>query len=467
MENILSTDDKDTIVAVATAPGSGGIAVIRLSGPQAFPIADKVWKGKRLSEVRPNTAVYGTIVNPLTGEPIDDGLATPFKGPHSFTGEDTVEFGVHGSRWIQREVVKVLIDAGARMADHGEFTRKAFANGKLDLAQAEGIADLIASSSRAAHRLALTQTRGGFSKRLEELRQKLIDFASLLELELDFAEEDVEFADRSRLQELAEDTLHTVRKLADSYAAGRVLKEGVPVVIVGTPNAGKSTLLNAILGDDKAIVSDIPGTTRDIIEDTAEINGILFRFIDTAGLRETDDKVECLGITRAGERMANAAIIIRLLDATAPLAPQLASIAAAVRHQDTPTPTPTRSINNPTILTVLNKTDLSSETPEDPNMIPISAKTGEGLPRLIAKLTETAEPQTEADLTVTNARHYEALTRAAESLTRARDALATTLSADFIAQDIREAIHHLGSITGAITTADLLQTIFTRFCIGK
>ncbi|MBD5227851.1 MAG: tRNA uridine-5-carboxymethylaminomethyl(34) synthesis GTPase MnmE, partial [Bacteroidales bacterium] len=318
--------EQETIVAVATAPGTGGIAVIRLSGPEAFAIASKIWRGKNLAESEPYRARYGSIVNPENGEIVDDALATPFRGPASFTGEDTVEFAVHGSRWIQREVVRLLIDAGARMADHGEFTQRAFLNGKLDLAQAEGVADLIASSSRAGHRLAISQTRGGFSRRLEELREKLIEFASLLELELDFSEEDVEFADRTRLRELADETLATVNRLADSYSAGRALKEGVPVVIAGVPNAGKSTLLNALLGDDKAIVSDIPGTTRDVIEDTAEIDGILFRFIDTAGLRDTADKVERLGIERTHRHIANAAILIRLLDATQPLPPQLQTL---------------------------------------------------------------------------------------------------------------------------------------------
>lgn len=558
MANHLMNENQDTIVAVATAQGSGGIAVIRLSGPEAFKIADKVWKGSPLTDSKPNFTRYGTIIDPKTNDPIDDGLATPFKGPASFTGEDTVEFGVHGSRWIQREVVRILIDAGARMADHGEFTRRAFTNGKLDLAQAEGIADLIASSSRASHRLALTQTRGGFSKRLEELREKLIEFASLLELELDFSEEDVEFADRTRLQELASETLSTVEELADSYATGRVLKEGVPVVIAGVPNAGKSTLLNAILGDNKAIVSEVPGTTRDVIEDTIELNGILFRFIDTAGLRETEDHVEKLGIIRTKDSISKAAIVIRLLDATIPLRPQIEAIAlpfpghskesgsddTAHKMIDS-TPFNIKSENNKIkniafetdireisvnnkyeaiVITVLNKTDLSQQNKRDlsseihlalhaqnntdlptlnktelpalynkelsvPNnshlpdltkkghkeniekmsesVIQISAKTGEGIPELIKRLTETATPTTEADLTVTNARHYEALIRAAEALRRAAEALQTDLSADFIAQDIREALHHLGLITGAITTPDLLNTLFSRFCIGK
>ena len=503
--------EQETIVAVATAPGTGGIAVIRLSGPEAFAIASKIWRGKNLAESEPYRARYGSIVNPENGEIVDDALATPFRGPASFTGEDTVEFAVHGSRWIQREVVRLLIDAGARMADHGEFTQRAFLNGKLDLAQAEGVADLIASSSRAGHRLAISQTRGGFSRRLEELREKLIEFASLLELELDFSEEDVEFADRTRLRELADETLATVNRLADSYSAGRALKEGVPVVIAGVPNAGKSTLLNALLGDDKAIVSDIPGTTRDVIEDTAEIDGILFRFIDTAGLRDTADKVERLGIERTHRHIANAAILIRLLDATQPLPPQLqtlptpptdSNVGTSLRDvspatdsttESFPTISPSESIAGtslrdvsklspanpsysklpkatPTIITVINKSDLTSlqETSEITGAtITISAKTGQGLKELEQALVTAAPPHTEADLTVTNARHYEALKRASAALTRAAESLQTTLSADFIAQDIREALHHLGAITGAITTPDLLHSIFARFCIGK
>ncbi|MBD5284097.1 MAG: tRNA uridine-5-carboxymethylaminomethyl(34) synthesis GTPase MnmE [Bacteroides sp.] len=507
--------EQETIVAVATAPGTGGIAVIRLSGPEAFAIASKIWRGKNLAESEPYRARYGSIVNPENGEIVDDALATPFRGPASFTGEDTVEFAVHGSRWIQREVVRLLIDAGARMADHGEFTQRAFLNGKLDLAQAEGVADLIASSSRAGHRLAISQTRGGFSRRLEELREKLIEFASLLELELDFSEEDVEFADRTRLRELADETLATVNRLADSYSAGRALKEGVPVVIAGVPNAGKSTLLNALLGDDKAIVSDIPGTTRDVIEDTAEIDGILFRFIDTAGLRDTADKVERLGIERTHRHIANAAILIRLLDATQPLPPQLQTLPTPIPNSPTdsnvgtslrdvspakdsttesfPTISPSESIAGtslrdvsklpqatpsysklpqatPTIITVINKSDLTSpqETSEITGAtITISAKTGQGLKELEQALVTAATPHTEADLTVTNARHYEALKRASAALTRAAESLQTTLSADFIAQDIREALHHLGAITGAITTPDLLHSIFARFCIGK
>ncbi len=472
-----SVNESETIVAVATAPGVGGIAVIRLSGPQAFAISSKIWRGANLSESEPYRARYGSIVNPETDEIVDEVLATPFRGPASFTGEDTVEFAVHGSRWIQREVVRLLIDAGARMADHGEFTQRAFLNGKLDLAQAEGVADLIASSSRAAHRLAISQTRGGFSKRLEELREKLIEFASLLELELDFSEEDVEFADRTRLRELAEETLNTVRRLADSYSAGRALKEGVPVVIAGVPNAGKSTLLNALLGDDKAIVSDIPGTTRDVIEDTIELGGILFRFIDTAGLRDTSDEVERLGIERTHRHIERAAIVIRLLDATRPFESQLPALPTVDTLPDTAT-----------LLTVINKTDANVEpnpsfevitdtevSLSDTSIAPavkiepiaISAKTGAGIDKLIQVLIDAATPHTEADLTVTNARHYESLVRAADSLQRAKDALSTTLSADFIAQDIREALHHLGAITGAITTPDLLHSIFARFCIGK
>ncbi|MDE5644639.1 MAG: tRNA modification GTPase, partial [Muribaculaceae bacterium] len=273
----------DTIVAIATPYGVGGIAVVRLSGPDAFDIADRVWKGRSLGEAASHTARLGMITADDSGSPLDQCVATVFRAPASYTGEDTVEFSVHGSKWIQRQVVDRLVTSGARPAEPGEFTRRAFLNGRLDLAQAEGVADLIAASSRAAHRLAMSQVTGGFSARIDSLREKLIDLASLLELELDFSEEDVEFADRARLRSIAEETISMIDRLAATYASGRAFKEGIPVAIAGRPNAGKSTLLNALLGEDKAIVSDIPGTTRDVIDDTREIGGILFRFYDTAG----------------------------------------------------------------------------------------------------------------------------------------------------------------------------------------
>ncbi|MDE7461721.1 MAG: tRNA uridine-5-carboxymethylaminomethyl(34) synthesis GTPase MnmE, partial [Muribaculaceae bacterium] len=307
----------ESITAISTPAGVGGIAVIRLSGKDALEIADRVWKGKRLSEVESHTAHLGEILD-AEGEMIDSAVATVFREGRSFTGENTVEFSVHGSKWIQREVIARLIQAGARAADRGEFTQRAFLNGRLDLAQAEAVADLIASESKAAHRIAASQIKGQFSRRLNAIRDDMIKLASLLELELDFSEEEVEFADRKQLLDLTESTLSQIRRLSSTFRTGKALKEGVPTVIAGIPNAGKSTLLNHLIGDEKAIVSDIPGTTRDTIEDTAEINGVLYRFIDTAGLRDSDDTIERIGIERAHAQLSKARIILWLIDPTSP-----------------------------------------------------------------------------------------------------------------------------------------------------
>lgn len=459
----------NTIVAISTPYGTGGIAVARLSGPEAFAIADKVWQGKPLSLAKTHTAHLGYITSSNSNTPLDQAVATVFRGPKSFTGEDTVEFSIHGSKWLQRKVVERLIEVGARPAEPGEFTRRAFLNGNLDLAQAEGVADMIASSSEAAHKLAMSQLSGGFSARLNELREKLIDLASLLELELDFSEEDVEFADRDKLRGIADETLALMERLASTYAAGRAFKEGVPVAIAGNPNAGKSTLLNRLLGEEKAIVSDIPGTTRDVIEDTREIGGVLFRFYDTAGLRDTEDTIERIGIERARDAISKAAIILWLVDATE----QDAETQIKVLLSESTRQTDSKS------LIILTKSDL--EPIENLNatykevgissskLLRISSKSGEGIDELERRLVELSksEHNPDAELIITNARHYEALKSGAESLRRAREAMDTGLSADFIAQDIRETLHHLGLLTGAITTPTLLATIFTRFCIGK
>ena len=450
-----------TIAAVSTPHGTGGIAVIRLSGPDAFAIADKVWRGKRLTEAGTHTAHFGNIVD-REGRPVDSGVATIFRAPGSYTGEDTVEFSVHGSPWIQREVVNLLIEAGASAAEQGEFTRRAFMNGRLDLAQAEGVADMIASSSKAANRLAQNQMSGGFSKSLNSLRDRIITLSSLLELELDFSEEDVEFADRIKLKELADETASMISRLASTYRSGRAIKEGVKVVIAGRPNAGKSTLLNRLLGEEKAIVSEIPGTTRDIIEDSAEINGILYRFFDTAGLRDSDDLVERIGIDRAKERLRNADIILLLhpsdtaADTDAALLREVAEIASA---------------NDIPLIKVTTKSDLYP-TPTDADSgycVAISAKTGSGIDTLldILHLKATFGLQTSAEAVVTNARHYEELRQALEALDRFREAMTAGLPADLLAEDLRTAVHHIGAITGAITTDTLLRTIFSRFCIGK
>ena len=472
----------DTIVALATPPGTGGIAVARLSGPDAVAIADSVWRGKSLSGVASHTAHLGEIIDD-DGNPIDKALVTVFWGPHSFTGEDTVEFSLHGSRWIQRATVARLTAAGAGAATGGEFTRRAFLNNRLDLAQAEAVADLIAAESKAAHRLAMTQMSGSFSRKLESLRERLVELASLLELELDFSEEEVEFADRSRLLALVQEVLDQIDRLVSTYRAGKAFKEGVPVAIAGRPNAGKSTLLNRLLGEDRAIVSDIPGTTRDVIEDTREINGIQFRFFDTAGLRETDDTVEQMGIDRAMSAIDRAAIVLWTIDATdtANIAPELAEVRA-------------RKAANPdsTYMVLLNKSDLSdagqdtahrtnpAEYPEfscevgqtkenSPELIRISAKSGTGCDTLEAMLSKAAtrEHDPEQELIVTNERHLTAMRDGSDSLRRVKEGLASGLPTDLVAQDLREATRHLAAITGTITTPTLLSTIFSRFCIGK
>lgn len=456
------TDSERTIAAIATPAGQSGIAVIRVSGSDAFDIVQKMWRGKPLAQCASHTAHLGNILQE-DGSELDQAVITLFRGPNSFTGEDTVEISVHGSRWIQREALNQLMRCGAKPAGPGEFSQRAFANGRMDLAQTEAVADLIAAESRAAHRLALSQMSGAFSRKLNELREQLIHFGSLLELELDFSEEDVEFADRTQLINSAKETLDVVQRLALSYQSGRAFKEGVPVAIAGAPNVGKSTLLNRLLDSDKAIVSDIPGTTRDIIEDTREIGGILFRFIDTAGLRDTADTVERIGIERAKEHIDRAAVTLWLVDPTQPLDPQLASITASSEGKR---------------FVILTKSDLSDDAVTDQILaalpggcpvISISAKTGLGIDELETELVRmaTAEHNPENELIVTNARHYEALTAGADALQRVLTGLQTGIPTDFVAQDVREALYHLGLVTGAVTTADLLTSIFSHFCIGK
>jgi len=487
-----------TIVAISTPYGTGGIAVVRLSGPDAIDVADRAWHGKSLASVLSHTAHLGIITADDSGLQLDQAVATVFRAPNSFTGEDTVEFSIHGSKWIQRQVVDRLVSLGAVPAGPGEFTQRAFMNGRMDLAQAEGVADLIAATSRAAHRLAMSQVSGSFSTRLNGLRERLVELASLLELELDFSEEDVEFADRRRLLDIADETLALIDKLVSTYEAGRAFKEGVPVAIAGCPNVGKSTLLNALLEEDKAIVSDIPGTTRDVIEDTREIEGILFRFYDTAGLRDTDDVVERIGIDRARDAVERAAIVIWIIDASLgneAITYQFKEIKEQIRKH-----VPAKH------LILLNKTDINHDSealvihhdevaggglggateemlnaevlhqPTDNKTLAaadltlaISAKKGYGIDRVKKELARIVKSDydPEAELIITNARHKAALTAGAASLQRAREAIESGLSADFIAQDVREALHHLGSVTGAVTTDTLLSTIFARFCIGK
>lgn len=464
----------DTIVAVATPHGEGGLAVIRVSGPEAFPLVEKMWRGKDLASCGSHTAHLGLLIQE-DGTVLDQAVTTLFRAPNTFTGEDTVEISVHGSRWIQRETINRLVRLGARPAGPGEFSQRAFMNGRMDLAQAEAVADLISAGSKAAHRLAMQQMSGAFSHKLEELRRQLVHFCSLLELELDFSEEDVEFADRSALIASATETLRVVRRLAHSYATGKVFKEGVPVAIAGAPNAGKSTLLNRLLDDDKAIVSDIPGTTRDVIEDTCEIRGTLFRFFDTAGLRETDDTVERIGIERAKERIGRAAVTLWVIDPSQPLRPQAEQFL------------PNAGTGDSVDILLINKSDLASAEMSDNeaivdklkeyagadfdkcHVISISAKTGEGLVELEEALLRASvtDHDPDSELIVTNARHYEALTAGADALDRAIAGLQTGVPTDLVAQDVRESLHHLGLVTGAVTTSDILTSIFQNFCIGK
>lgn len=461
----------DTICAVSTPAGMGGIAVVRLSGPKAVEIADSVWAGKALTSVGSHTAHLGRIVDE-NNETIDEAVAIVFRSPNSFTGEDVVELSVHGSVWIQREVVNLLIRRGCRGAAAGEFTRRAFLSGRFDLTEAEAIADVIASASRAANRVAISQMRGGFSNRLASLHDSLLELASLLELELDFSEEDVEFASRDKLRAIADDIFAEVTRLTASYSTGSVLKDGVPVAIVGSTNVGKSTLLNLLLGEDKAIVSDIHGTTRDIIEDTAEIDGVLFRFIDTAGLRDTADTIEAIGIARAKERMRKARIVIWIVDPSE----DFSSVVGLL-------PTINESLDNEhSVMCVINKVDkvLAEDVAEFKSrvlaaideripVLEISALTGDGidnLRRAVVNASGVAALDAEA-VVVTNARHYEALMKARESASRVIESLNSGISGDFIAQDVRETLHYLGEITGHITTDQILSTIFSRFCIGK
>ena len=462
----------DTICAISTPPGIGGIAVARVSGPESIMITQSLWKGVDLSQVKSHTAHLGNILD-CDGSVLDQALVTVFKAPNSFTGDNVVEISVHGSKYIQRQLINALISSGARLADPGEFTRRAFISGKLDLAQAEAVADMIASSSKAAHRIAINQMRGGFSKRLSSLREQLLELASLLELELDFSEEDVEFASRKKLLKIAIDVNTEVNRLLHSFKSGSAIKDGIPVAIVGETNAGKSSLLNTILGDDKAIVSDIHGTTRDIIEDTIEVGDYLFRFMDTAGLRDTTDKIESIGIDRAYSAISHARIVILVIDLTQPLNTQplqyihnniesddLTKLIIALNKSDL----------DGTVLTTneireaLKDCKISSEVP----ILPISAKNGTGIDTLLKELQKTVAANDETDnVMITNLRHCEALTKAADSSQRVISGLQDNLSGDLITQDLRETIIHLGTITGNITSQDILTNIFSRFCIGK
>ena len=466
----------DTIIALATASGSGAIAVLRLSGNVALPLVSaqfrSIHKGKSLIEQKTHTVHLGHIMDGK--RVIDEVLVTIFKNPNSYTGEDVVEISCHGSIYIQQEILQLFLRKGCRMANAGEFTLRAFLNGKLDLSQAEAVADLIASDNEASHQVAMQQMRGGFSSEIAKLREELLNFASLIELELDFAEEDVEFADRSQFKALVEKMTFVLKRLIDSFAVGNVIKNGIPVAIVGEPNVGKSTLLNALLNEERAIVSEIAGTTRDTIEDEISIGGIGFRFIDTAGIRETEDVVESIGIKKTFEKISQAQVVMFLVSSLQLSASEVAVKTVVIELEKVKNKFPQKQI-----LAVLNKIDqipeaeLSSLTarlePHASNLIPISAKTGTGVEQLtdaLLNLINTGALRNNETI-VTNSRHYDALLKAFEEIQKVKCGLESDLSGDLLAIDIRQALYHFGEITGEITNDDLLGNIFANFCIGK
>ena len=467
--------DKNTICAISTPPGNGAIAIIRLSGNQALSILDSVFtpiKQQSADQFSANSIHLGTLND--GDQLIDEVLVSIFKTPHSYTGEDLAEISCHGSSFIQQKIMQLLIDKGARTADPGEFTMRAFENGKMDLAQAEGVADLIASSSSASHKLAMQQMRGGFSNEIKNLRERLLNFISLIELELDFSEEDVEFADRNQFTELLNAINELIEKLLNSFELGNAIKNGYPVAIAGNTNVGKSTLLNRLLNEEKAIVTDIAGTTRDVIEDVVNIKGLEFRFIDTAGIRETGDQIESIGIERTFDQIDKARIVLLLVDANQDLDYVLETIRKVEQRIEG---------TNKKLLVLLNKVDLLETEDQlthiersirsilktEDEFLRISAKSGTNTDQLTDQLLEAANYSQieENDIIVTNTRHYEALKKAHESLQRAREGLQNDLPTDLLAMDIRDVIHYLGEITGDISTDEILGNIFANFCIGK
>jgi len=455
---------QDNIIALATPQGIGAIGIIRLSGPDVIFICSKVFYFKNtlkdLTKVKSHTLHFGTIKD--DNNILDEVLVSVFKTPHSYTGENSIEISCHGSQYIQQEIINLFLKIGVRMATAGEFTLRAFLNGKLDLSQAEAVADLIASNSKASHKIAMQQMRGGFSSDLKILRANLVNFASLIELELDFAEEDVNFADRDDFKELLIKIKQLLKDLIDSFAVGNVLKNGIPIAIVGEPNVGKSTLLNALLNDDKAIVSAIAGTTRDAIEDELIINGVCFRFIDTAGLRETEDEIESIGIKKTYENIDKAQLVLYLADAT------------QINNLDLEINTIQKKYPDKRFITVVNKCDLLSELAlsklkTKKTKFLISAKHKMGIELLINELTNLTQIGilSTNQTIVSNARHFDALNQALKAINEVSTGLQQQLSSDLLAIDIRQALYHLGEITGEVTNDDLLGNIFANFCIGK
>ena len=460
--------NQDTICAIATAQG-GAIGCIRVSGPEAIEITSCIFTpaatNRELGDSKPYTLTFGRIYD--GSEVIDEVLVSLFRAPHSYTGENSTEITCHGSAYILQKVLQLLIKNGCRMAAPGEYTQRAFLNGKMDLSQAEAVADLIASSSAATHRLAMSQMRGGFSKELATLRDQLLHFTTLIELELDFSDhEELEFADRSELCQLANNIEKVIARLVNSFNVGNAIKNGVPVAIIGETNAGKSTLLNVLLNEDKAIVSDIHGTTRDIIEDTVNIGGITFRFIDTAGIRETSDTIESLGIERTFQKLDQAEIVLWMIDATNAQA-QITQLAGQLLPR----------CERKQLILVYNKADLVDNIqnsipdnfPDNVQSITLSAKKREHIEELQRMLITSAHLPTitQNDVIVTNVRHYEALNNALEAIHRVQEGLTNNISGDFISQDIRECIFHLSDIAGEVTNDMVLQNIFQHFCIGK
>lgn len=463
--------DTNTIAAISTPPGAGGIAVIRVSGKDALSISDKIFKFKnsddKLADKAGYTVHFGNIFD-KKNQIVDEVFATVFRAPHSFTGEDVVEISCHGSVYIQEQILQLLIENGCSLAKAGEFSMRAFSNGKMDLSQAEAVADLIASTTEASHRMAINQIRGGFSDELKKLREKLLHFVSLVELELDFTEEDVEFADRKQLSDLANDIYAKISSLTESFKTGNVLKSGIPVALVGETNVGKSTLLNYLLNEERAIVSDIHGTTRDTIEDLVNIDGITFRFIDTAGIRKTTDEIENIGIERTYKKIEQSDIVLWIVDCT-----------QITEHIEWLTERIEKRSQDKKVILVFNKIDKVTDDEREVidelfkqfegERIYISAKkriNTDNLKRALLNASQIKRISAE-DVIVNNVRHYEALLLAQEDIERVIDGINAGISGDFLSQDIRSCLHHLGEITGQITNDEVLGSIFSKFCIGK